>query len=66
MKNKDLKSIQKGRTFLSLGEMSETLEIYATSDPRFDSRSQCARHLLELGIKADKKARDKALANVKF
>ena len=52
------------RTFLSLGEMGDKLESYANSDPRFKTRSACAIHLLELGMKADKKAREKALKSV--
>lgn len=54
------------RTFLSLGEMGDKLESYADSDPRFKTRSAAAIHLLELGIKADRKAREKALKSVQF
>lgn len=53
------------RTFLSLGEMGDKLESYADADPRFKTRSACAIHLLNLGIKADQKARAKALASVR-
>lgn len=53
------------RTFLSLGEVGDTLRAYTETDPRFSYRSEAARHLIVLGIKADKRARDKALAAVK-
>ncbi len=52
------------RTFLTLHETGDKLETYAGTDPRFTTRSECARHLIELGLKADKKAREKALAGV--
>lgn len=52
------------RTFLSLGEMALKLKDYTNTDPRFADRSKCARHLLALGMKADKKARKEALAGV--
>lgn len=52
------------RTFLTLHDTGERLEKYAGTDPRFSTRSECARHLIELGLKADKKAREKALAGV--
>ncbi len=54
------------RTFLSLGEMGDKLESYADSDPRFKTRSACAKHLIELGMKADQKSRAKALAKVQI
>lgn len=53
------------RTFLSLGDMGDKLESYAASDPRFKNRSAAAIHLLRLGMKADKRAREKALKSVK-
>lgn len=54
-----------GRTFLSLGDMGDKLESYADSDPRFKNRSSAAIHLLALGMKADRSAREKALKAVK-
>lgn len=54
------------RTFLSLGETGNKLEVYANTDPRFKGRSDCAIHLLELGMKSDEKARQKALDAIKI
>lgn len=53
------------RTFLSLGELGEKLENYADSDPRFKTRSAAAKHLIELGMKHDAKARAKALDKIR-
>ncbi len=52
------------RTFLYLKDWKKRLWDYFNSDPRFTSCSACAIHLFELGIKADKKARDAALEKV--
>lgn len=54
------------RTWLSLEETGDRLEKYTETDPRFSNRSAAARHLIELGFKADKKAREKALASFKI
>lgn len=51
------------RTFLSLGEVGKQLETYQETDPRFKNRSEAARHLIPLGIKADRAKREKALAD---
>lgn len=64
--NKEETDKSKKRTFIYLGDLGEVLENYALTDPRFKSRSACARHLIEQGIKKDKKAREKSLANIKI
>jgi len=51
----------KAKSFLSLKELGPELETYAKTDPRFQYTSDAARHLITLGMKADKAARDKAL-----
>lgn len=53
----------KPKSFLSLKELGPELEQYAQTDPRFQYVSDAARHLLRLGIKADKAQREKALRN---
>lgn len=58
------KKDSEGRTFLYLGDMGAKLEQYATTDPRFTSRSETARHLLALGMKADRAERAKAIKNI--
>lgn len=55
---------QDHRTFLSLADVGDKLEMYANTDPRFATRSACARHLIELGMQADKEARENALKSV--
>lgn len=62
--NSDKNSDQ--RTFLSLGEVGDKLRAYTETDPRFSYRSEAARHLITLGMKHDKKAREKALAAVEL
>lgn len=52
------------RTFLSLGDTGRALEVYANTDPRFKNRSSAARHLISLGMIADKENREKALNNI--
>ena len=52
------------RTFLSLGAIGSALERYADTDPRFKNRSSAARHLLTLGMQADKENREKALNEI--
>lgn len=52
------------RTFLYLKQMSNRLAEYASSDPRFKSKSEAARHLLEKGMEADAGERKKALKSV--
>ena len=53
------------RTFLSLHHVGPKLTAYANTDPRFSDRSAAARHLIEKGLKADKKDRAKAMDAVK-
>lgn len=49
------------RTFLYLGEQKKTLSEYAKTDPRFRNMSECARHIIEKGIAADKADREKVI-----
>ena len=52
------------RTFLYLGVLKAELVDFAVSDARFESVSACARHLIKLGMDADKEDREKALKSV--
>ena len=52
------------KTFLYLQDLKRKLAEYAASDPRFSSLSACCKHLLNLGLKADKEEREKALKAV--
>lgn len=53
------------RVWMYLGRKFKLkLSNYANSDPRFSSMSACCRFLLDLGIKADKKDREKALKDI--
>lgn len=52
------------RAFLYLKELKAKLSKYAKTDPRFNGMSQCGRHLIRLGFKADKKDRAKALKDI--
>jgi len=55
----------KSRMFIYVtAPLKERLTAYADSDPRFDSWSKCAVYLINLGLKHDKKDRDKALDGV--
>ena len=50
------------RVWLYLGKELKGIFIkYAKSDTRFDSMSDCGRHLILLGMSADKKDRKEAL-----
>lgn len=49
------------RAWLYLKDLKVKLAEYAKSDPRFNSLSDCGRHLLRLGFEADKADRKKAL-----
>ena len=52
------------KTFLYLEDLKIKLAEYADSDPRFSSLSACCKHLLNVGLKADKEEREKALKAV--
>ena len=52
------------RTFLYLAGLKKIFVEYAQSDPRFDSLSACGKHLIELGMEADKEDRDKAIEGI--
>lgn len=52
------------RTFLYLSGLKVRLVDYAHSDPRFESVSACAKHLISVGMDADKEDREKALKAV--
>ena len=53
------------RIFLYLGKVLKKRFVqYAESDPRFNSLSKCSIHLLNLGMKHDKKDRQKAMDSV--
>ena len=44
----------------------EYITAYSNSDSRFGDRSKCIVHLLNLGLKCDKKDRDKSLKSIKL
>lgn len=52
------------RTYVSLHDLGETVDMYARTDPRFNDRSECVRHLIRLGLEADKEARKEALDTI--
>lgn len=65
MSKKDEEEKLQKMTPLYLGEVGAAMEKYADSDPRFRSRSECARHLISKGMRADKKEREKAISSIK-
>lgn len=52
------------RAWLYLYEVKALLSRFTKTDPRFDNMSEAAKHLIPLGIEADKEDREKALKDV--
>ncbi|MGR3221199.1 MAG: hypothetical protein ACUZ8H_15500 [Candidatus Anammoxibacter sp.] len=53
------------RTFLYLKDgLKRTIAENAKNDPRFKDMSDYGRHIIKLGIEADKENRAKAIANI--
>ena len=48
------------RCFLYLGKLKAKLADFAISDARFESVSECARFLIQLGMKTDEENREKS------